>query len=75
MGSLSMEVRTEALCGRICDLEAENAKLRELVQDMLRYYFMPSAIDNKQRETELLERAYELGIEKDNGEMGVEVDA
>ena len=29
MGSLSEEVRTEILCGRICDLEAENAKLRE----------------------------------------------
>ena len=33
MGSLSVEVRTEVLCGRICDLEAENAKLRELVRD------------------------------------------
>lgn len=31
MGTLSVEVRTEVLCGRICDLEAENAKLRELV--------------------------------------------
>jgi len=29
MGSLSEEVRTEVLCGHICDLEAENAKLRE----------------------------------------------
>ena len=29
MGSLSVEVRTEVLCGRICDLEAENAKLRK----------------------------------------------
>lgn len=29
MGTLSGEVRTEVLCGRICDLEAENAKLRE----------------------------------------------
>ncbi|MBQ9006730.1 MAG: hypothetical protein IJ092_10220 [Atopobiaceae bacterium] len=34
MGSLSVEVRTEVLCGRICDLEAENSKLRELVKDM-----------------------------------------
>ena len=34
MGSLSMEVRIEVLCGRICDLEAENAKLRELVRDL-----------------------------------------
>ena len=32
MSSLSVEVRTEVLCGRICDLEAENAKLRELVR-------------------------------------------
>lgn len=28
MGSLSGEVRIEVLCGHICDLEAENAKLR-----------------------------------------------
>ena len=34
MGSLSVEVRTEVLCGRICDLEAENAKLRGLVSGM-----------------------------------------
>lgn len=34
MGSLSVEVRTEVLCGRICDLEAENAKLRELIADV-----------------------------------------
>lgn len=31
MGSLSEKVRTEVLCGHICDLEAENAKLRELL--------------------------------------------
>lgn len=38
MGSLSVEVRTEVLCGRICDLEAENAKLRndaDLLRAML----------------------------------------
>lgn len=34
MGSLSVEVRTEVLCGRICELEAENAKLRELIADV-----------------------------------------
>ena len=34
MGTLSQEVRTEVLCGRICDLEAENAKLWELVSLM-----------------------------------------
>lgn len=55
--------------------ENENESLRELVRDMMRYYFMPSAIDSKQRETELLERAHELGVEKDNGELCVEVDA
>ena len=32
MGSLSVEVRTEILCGRICELEAENDKLHELVR-------------------------------------------
>ena len=29
MGSLSEEVRPEILCGRICELEAENAELRK----------------------------------------------
>lgn len=45
MGSLSMEVRTEVLCGYICDLEAENRKLRELVRDMweMAYPEYPSA--------------------------------
>lgn len=37
MGSLSMQVRTEVLCGRICDLESENRKLRELVRDFYLY--------------------------------------
>lgn len=56
------------------DVQAENMKLRELVRDMMRFYFMPSAIGCKQRETELLERARELGVEKDNGELWAEVD-
>ena len=34
MGSLSVEVRTEVLCGRICDLEAENVKLREELESV-----------------------------------------
>ena len=55
-------------------LFAENDKLRELVRDMMRYYFMPSAINSNQRERELLERAHELGVEEDNGELGMEVD-
>ena len=49
------------------------ASLEELVRDMMRYYFMPSTIDRKQRETELIERANELGVEEDDGELGVEV--
>ena len=52
-------------------LKSENEKLRELVRDMMRYYFMPSAIDSKQRETELIERASELGVEEDDGELVV----
>lgn len=58
----------------ITSLRVENSKLRELVRDMMRYYFMPSTIDRKQRETELIERANELGVEEDDGELGVEVD-
>jgi len=34
MGSLSEEVRTEVLCGHICDLEAENAKLMETCAEL-----------------------------------------
>ena len=48
-----------------CELDrvkAENAKLRELVADMLGYYAMPNNIDYK-REAALLERARELGAE------------
>ena len=37
MGSLSEEVRTEVLCGHICDLEAENAKLRELCKELAEF--------------------------------------
>ena len=33
MGSLSEEVRTEVLCGRICDLESENTKLRHDLEE------------------------------------------
>lgn len=58
----------------ITSLRVENSKLRELVRDMMRYYFMPSTIDRKQRETELIERASELGVEEDNGELVVKVD-
>lgn len=48
----------------ICELQTENAKLRELMADMLRYYAMPNEIDYK-READLLERAHEMGVEVD----------
>lgn len=32
MGSLSKEIRTEVLCGHICDLESENARLQEQIK-------------------------------------------
>jgi hypothetical protein len=49
---------------RLARAEAENAELRELVRDMLRYYAMPNDIDYR-READLLERAHELGVEVD----------
>lgn len=54
--------RTIGLTDEIERLKAENAKLRELMADMLRYYAMPNDIDYK-REAALLERARELGVE------------
>lgn len=42
MGSLSVEVRTEVLCGRICDLEAENAELRNKVDNLLDFEHLTS---------------------------------
>ena len=52
-------------------------QLRELVRDMMRYYFTPSALD-RQREVELTERARELGVEEDDSEhcseLGIEVE-
>lgn len=62
MGSLSEEVRTEVLCGHICDLEAENAKLRELCGEMLLYIAYPYVCV---RPSVLVERARELGVEVD----------
>lgn len=44
-------------------LEADNAKLRELMADMLRYYAMPNDIDYR-READLLERAHEMGVDE-----------
>lgn len=32
-----MQVRTEVLCGRICDLESENCKLRELCKELAEF--------------------------------------
>ena len=56
----------DELRDNVLDLLAENAKLRELVRDMMRYYAMPSSIDYK-REAALLERAHNLGIETGDG--------
>lgn len=55
-------------------LGVENAKLRELVRDMMRCYFMPSVIDRKQRVAALVKRAHELGVKEDDDELAMEVD-
>ena len=68
MGSLSVEVRTEVLCGRICDLEAENAKLRELCEDMLSCIEIRNAFGRPPTAEmckEFTDRMRELGIEVD----------
>ena len=70
MGSLSEEVRTEVLCGHICDLEAENAKLRELVKSVLvlRHDSVFKWLDAATAEvcgTSFMAQARELGIEVD----------
>lgn len=67
MGALSVGVRTEVLCGRICDLEAENDKLRELLLDCWDFsHLMHGA---------MAARFYELGLIDDGEarELGVEV--
>lgn len=66
MGSLSEEVRTEVLCGHICDLEAENAKLREFASDAFSmafnfYHGAGTAEDLRQ-------------LKLDYRELGIEVD-
>lgn len=62
MGHLSMEVRTEVLCGRICDLEAENTKLRELVKDSAS--LLDATCDTYYEDDyhAIIDRARELGI-------------
>ena len=70
MGSLSEEVRTEVLCGHICDLEAENAKLRELVKSVLvlRHDSVFKWLDAATAEvcgTSFTAQARELGVEVD----------
>lgn len=70
MGSLSEEVRTEILCGHICDLEAENAKLRELVKSVLvlRHDSVFKWLDAAMVEvcgTSFTAQARELGVEAD----------
>lgn len=65
MGSLSEEVRTEVLCGHICDLEAENERLRELVKAMEPFLCcMPFASCNTLA-ANVRKRMRELGIEVD----------
>lgn len=81
MGSLSAEVRTEVLCGRICDLEAENESLRELVRDLWRFtgaackkyprLFDPAAQGGQMVQLNMIDafeqRMRELGVEVDDG--------
>ena len=65
--SVTRRVLCDMIANREGDLEdarAENAKLRELMADMLRYYAMPNDIDYR-READLLERAHEMGVEVD----------
>ena len=45
----------------VAEIEAENEKLRELVQDMLRRYYRPFLADDADRR--LARRAEELGVE------------
>lgn len=54
MGSLSEEVRTEVLCGHICDLEAENAKLRELLDFALPIAMYAASTEEGDRMRELM---------------------
>lgn len=64
-GSVHYELEHCPACKNIADLQEaleENAKLRELMLDMLLYYAMPGAPDYK-REAGLLERAHEMGVE------------
>lgn len=65
MGSLSEEVRTEVLCGRICELEAENAKLRDLVKSM--YYDLTNMTFPPDWVTDYEADMRELGVEVDDG--------
>jgi hypothetical protein len=63
--SVARRCLCDMIANRESDLEdarAENAKLRELVRDMLRYYAMPNDISYR-READLLERAHEMGVD------------
>lgn len=66
MGSLSVEVRTEVLCGRICDLEAENAKLRELVGLMWKPFCWAQSYGaclTDEQDAEIRDKVRELGVD------------
>lgn len=62
MGSLSVEVRTEVLCGRICDLEAENAKLREQIRWLKRGDVLHVLTDQELTDQQKHEREMQASI-------------
>lgn len=64
MGALSEDVRTEVLCGRICDLEAENAKLRGLLRDVWRHMVNAVWHEDSPNPSAFADRMCELGVEE-----------
>ena len=67
MGTLSEEVRTEVLCGRICDLEAENDRLRELAS-LMAVHWLPNDVrmtldEWHDRDERICDELRKLGIE------------
>lgn len=69
MGTLSDEVRTEVLCGYICNLEDENAKLRELVLYMWDF----SCVVPDEPHTSKEELDYSVEVWKRMRELGIEL--
>lgn len=67
-----MEVRTEVLCGYICELEAENVELRKLIEDMWELIQdmcneCPEHSKTIYKKCKFTERMCSLGMEKDDG--------